>query len=1148
MSNEQNIDDILKLLKSSVSEDGSAVNDAEDDKSSDDMSEEILKSRLKMQYMDTEGEEPVESTEEIPDGYNDYSLDDEFLQDVLSNDDDSEEPDAVPEPDTSAVDEFFKEDYVMSDKPEPFAVEYNESELFDVPDEIKVEPVIDMQQEIIEDDDDITFDDIEAIDDIDDVSLEKIDLPWDDNDDDITFEDIDFVADPEENIIFDDIDLMSDITKKSEEENNTADVPRDIDEFDAESELEYIEILDGDEELEAPLSPEDFEDLETFEESSTFAFFGDDNAAAKPDSEKTYEELEEDLCEKDVLTDSAEFIHADTGEELDEIIIDSANTGKALDFDVYAPLGAHATANGPDIYSLFAEEKEKRVQEDPVVSELGEEPIAEEEQGIDISEESFLFEENEPVTPIDTDEILIPLNETDEVEAEEPVEIFDSVDETAEDSVPITEEEKEIDFSEMNIMMQLGFEEELKDAVSDEKLKDFLRYDDADKEQSDFAKAKKRGVDASDDAEYISAEQNDYISAKYRTDSIKSLLKVIFTGLIAVIIWLFELAPRMNIHFDGLLDYNVYPSIYMLFGTQLLLLAAVVVYRSMINGVISAFALVPDGHSAVSLTVMLSIVYDAVMMIIVALGKGDYPPVFNALAASLIAISAFADYLMLLAEKNAFSVYSLEEKKYTLVKETDSDRVKEKLIKGGISKDKNVYATEVVDFPKGFKKLVGADTGSYRTVRIFAIPVFILSIIACVVSVSLGRELPEIAGSVMVPFCMSMPVMIIISETLPCFVASVKLKKRGSAVVGRNMYRKYAEADMFVFNDTQVFEKCRSENLGVAIYDTSVGYLALGCFKAVYDKIGGPLADLDINLPDAFKFTDVKIRHISRNGIDSVIDGRYNFLVGDYNFMQRYGLSFPKSDIDRSSEKAGILCLSLDQKITAKISVKYEMSQIFEMLSERLAEDGISSIITTYDPIISSSFVAKNRKLGSSPISVVHKNSNDFYAGDLGARNRYAPDGIVSCMSSLKLAETLVWCKRVEKSRKISETAISVFSIGGLLLSILFIFVGMTQYVSQTLIMLYLLIEMGAISTIMLANIPDKHYFTVKAVQEDMLDDDSSEDRTGDYGIFSKVKNIFKRNNTSGDIEDDVADEEPKEKKKAFSFGLKNRKKDQDEE
>ena len=1028
MSNEQNIDDILKLLKSSVSDDSSSEQVHISEDKPDDMNDEVLKSRLKMQYLENDSSDSkfdfFDSSDD--DGYNSYSIDDEFMSEATADED-------------------------LSDEVEEEKEEQETQEAF------------------------VFFEPADTA-----VSSDEDDLPWDDVIDDIVAE-VEYSEQTEDNKIeYDEaslFELPDELVASVPTESEVGELDDGSDADEDETTFEDIELRGDDETL------VNVEDYEIFDEPATFSLYDSDNPTA-------------DATELEAIDNDESGDVQTVEEQFNDIVIDSTETSKALDFDVYAP---HVPVQdpAPDIYTLFKEEKAKQ-------NVAAAADNAEEQAAVDSVDES----EN-------AGEAIADSNTAENMEA--------------------------LDFSEMSIMLQLGFEDELRDTVGEEKVEDFVRYDVADREKQ-RVESEKRKIDARPEKlDYVSPDQNDSIKERYKAEGLKSLIKLIGVVAIALLIGFIEMMPILNARLEGILDYNAYPALYMLFGSQLLILAAVVVYKSMISGLVYAFSSRPTRHSSVALALAMTILYDIIMILIVSVSQEDYPPMFNGVAALLLVISAAVDYVMIISEKKTFNVYSFEDRKYTLTDDSEKGRIKEKLLRGGIDSTKNVYIPESIDFPRGFKQLCRTET-EWKLTRIFTIPVFVLSILAIIVNMSLSRDTGEIAGALMMTFLISMPIITIVAETLPCFIATRRLEKRGSAVAGSEMFRKYAECDIIAFKDTYLFEKCKAEELGIAIYDTSVGYLALGCFKALYDKIGGPLSDLNIDLPDVFKFDDVRIRRISKNGIDAVIDGRHSLLAGDHAFMQRYGLSFPKSESD-SVRGAGVLCLSLNQKVTAKISVKYNTVELFEMLAERLAQDGVTPIITTADPLINSAIINKNRKLGDSPIGVVHKNSADLEATSM-SKNKYDPDGIVSCMSSLKLAETLVWCKRVEKIRHICQRVVSIFSIAGILFSVFAVILGISQYINQAMISLYLLLELVIVGAVTFMNIPDKEYFSVRALREEILAEEQEQKSEAERAAA-------KTQNTPETIEEE---DKPKEKSRSFKLGFlklknsKNRKKDQDEQ
>ena len=105
----------------------------------------------------------------------------------------------------------------------------------------------------------------------------------------------------------------------------------------------------------------------------------------------------------------------------------------------------------------------------------------------------------------------------------------------------------------------------------------------------------------------------------------------------------------------------------------------------------------------------------------------------------------------------------------------------------------------------------------------------------------------------------------------------------------------------------------------------------------------------------------------------------------------------------------------------------------------------MKSVIQTYDPLISGKYVAKCREAYSSPISVVHKNINDF---SLGEKRKAAlgKAGAFATSSRLKLVELLTFCKRITQLRRINAALlIASYSVAALSCILLSLFGGFEE-------------------------------------------------------------------------------------------------------
>lgn len=768
----------------------------------------------------------------------------------------------------------------------------------------------------------------------------------------------------------------------------------------------------------------------------------------------------------------------DQGNELPELDVHEDNTYKTLE-GLVGVGDIETTDEGLNVIDGLhgLEESEKPISdiEDEIV-------FADDEVSVDdIIEDEISEGDVSSLTKIENDEpsetFLASMRRIGVDFAMEDSEEYQEVTQTKE-SAELTEEvqeaqiidDEELDLSTINLMMQFCEKEELEEKIGDCKVEDFLKQEQASQTENVTSPA-------FEGKEYIDPEQNDSIMESYKKNNRISLLSMCGCILIALIALIFDMMPIFGVRLSGGLDYSVYPVVYVLVGLQFVAFSAAVCYKQLWKGMKRAFSLHPSRHSIVAIILMITALYDIILVIILAFSYDKMPAMFNAAATITVALSSVADYARIASEMRAFSVYSSDSNKYTLVCEKGKGSIAEKMYMGGLENDKRIYSVKCVDFPSGFFRCTEEKEDKNKLLTAATIPTVFVGIILSVIAILLGADAYAALAVFMICIYAVLPISIIFSDFVPYLIASKKLSKRGSAFVGRSTVDKYADCDVMVFGDLHMFRKCKTEEVGIVIYDTGVSYLMLGCLKALYSKIGGPLSGMQMDLPNVFNFDRVDIRRMSRNGIEAVVDKKHVLIVGEHEFLRRYGLIFP--DNEKDTERS-TLCVSLNGKITAKLSVRYEPEPVFEMLVERLYSEGISCAVQTYDPLINSAMVSSVRTLGDAPISVVHQNTEDFYGKD--SKYRSGPDGIISCASRLKLAEVEVWLKRLIKIKKISQRIAIAFSSVGIALVACIIAAGVAGFVNELHVLLFLLLELGMISGIMLSRLPSKKYFTAEAL------------------------------------------------------------------
>ena len=634
---------------------------------------------------------------------------------------------------------------------------------------------------------------------------------------------------------------------------------------------------------------------------------------------------------------------------------------------------------------------------------------------------------------------------------------------------------EDLDLSTINLMMQLGEREEVAERIGDKNIDNIIA-------ESEAAEAVDKEASIGNGGEYVSNDQDEAIRASFKKKFLTSLFSMCGCVLLAVMSLFFDALPIFEVGLSGIFDYTQYPSFYILVGLQFVIFSAAICIKQLIGGLKGMFSVSPTRYSLVSVIILSTVIYGILTAIAVAVGGDVIPPMFNGMAATVMAISAAIDFIKVIANTHTFNVYSSDASKFTLADERQQSNIAEKMYAGGLETTKKIYSAANVDFPRGLFGSIAEKDGQSRLATLLMIVSTLISIIVMVVAAILSLDFYASLVAFMLCIFTSMPLCLVCADNIPLAISSVSLSKRGIAIAGKEALESHSKCDVMVFGDLHMFKKCKTEDIGIAMYDKGVSYLALGCISALYSKIGGPLSGMDMNLPDVFKFQNVDIKRVTRTGIEAVIDKKHVLVLGERSFLLRYGIVFPEDEAqnDRCS-----LCVSLNGGTTAKLSVKYEPEPVFEMLIERLHAEGITCAIETYDPLINSDMIAKSRTLGTAPVSVVHKNAEDYRLGTPEAR-RGRRDGVIVCASRLKLAEVQVWLKKLIRVERISKILSACFCGVGVIATMLIVILASAVSFNQYHALIYLLLQLAAFVGVLFGTLPSKKYFTVEALYDEL--------------------------------------------------------------
>ncbi len=615
----------------------------------------------------------------------------------------------------------------------------------------------------------------------------------------------------------------------------------------------------------------------------------------------------------------------------------------------------------------------------------------------------------------------------------------------------------EDDASAYDLMRQLGCENEWQGTK--------LPLEDLEEEESDAEEIEE---------EPIAASQKEDISAEYQKKKRYALLRIFGGALISAILFLYELLPLFGVRFGGVLNYQEYLGSYLLIGFQLLLISALLFGKRMGKGILRIFSLRPNIYSVAALAVIAVLAYDLIAIFTMQ----ELVKTFHFLVSLFLLLLSFCEYLLLAREIKILSIVSeaSDRQKYTLNYLRREDRLVAKMVRGGLSDHAKVAIPERSDvFETFFKESRERIFGVPMASKIL-IPSLLLSILAAIVTIFLNYSITITMVSAMSMLFATIPITAMLVACFPLWFSTHRLAKRQIALSGYRAMDELSDTDVLIFEDLHLFRKCTTSDTGIAFYEKKQTTTILGCLECLYSKLGGPLFDAFSNVPKQYRFQSILIRRLTKGGVEALIDRKHTFLVGDAAFMQRYGLNFPHTE-----EKAGrtTVYISLDGKISAKMSVRYQPEPIFEMLVERMHQEGIQCVIKTFDPMISAARISSLRTMGDSPISVIHQGLFDLKQSSETSVERQPAKRILAVASRFKLIEALSWARSLVRLRRIHQRMIATFSVIGVAAIGVLIGFGKMHWVNQYWLILWSALCSLVAILLTTASVPSEERFSV---------------------------------------------------------------------
>jgi cation transport ATPase len=305
--------------------------------------------------------------------------------------------------------------------------------------------------------------------------------------------------------------------------------------------------------------------------------------------------------------------------------------------------------------------------------------------------------------------------------------------------------------------------------------------------------------------------------------------------------------------------------------------------------------------------------------------------------------------------------------------------------------------------------------------------VFLGGVAMFVVMYAMGREVVEAYSAFSVIIAASVPVTAFFMISLPVVSANRIGAKHSTAFVGNAIAEEYSSASVLSFADTEVYPASLVKITNIRMYGDFRIDAVITDLAKVFSHVGGPLSKvLAATLSgEVEKPALIRVIESANDGLCVTMDG-HNYFLGKKSYMRRYRFEAPNDDGDDVYENnvGSIMYVVIDEKLAAKLYIKYTVNPLFDSLLKDMYRAGLCLGVKTLDPNINNELINSAVKFKKCPIAVLRGNDPADVAGEV----ERVDSGVV-CNSTLhNFLKMFALC---DKTRHITKcnVAVSIISV-----------------------------------------------------------------------------------------------------------------------
>ncbi len=531
--------------------------------------------------------------------------------------------------------------------------------------------------------------------------------------------------------------------------------------------------------------------------------------------------------------------------------------------------------------------------------------------------------------------------------------------ENGQDATSVIAKRTGLDESDIALIFELGYENELGRLVGYETLKK-LKYE----------HLRNSGL-ASEDyygqafgylgREYTAAVPDENVVAAYTHDRKRLILKIALMALISALLFFADFPVFLKSYLPSSLA-NI-PWLFPSLALALLTGGIVLTGKRLFAGWRTFLRFETTPYSIVAVSIPFIWLYGAGAIVTSIFQTENALPPMNFAASMALLLLLVCDAIRIADEIRTFRMVSSPELK-TVLEEVEPRKTKlrqgDRTVKiindeAGQSLYRVRRAHEVVGFFRRVNDLSAAGSVFSRMIFFSLICAVLGGLATSLIFQNPLRGVLVFAATLM----FSAPASAIFLFFDPLRRANRHLLSRRSVLVGEGSVNEYSGSKTIIFSDTDAFRAKRQTQVNLPDGDEFRRDIRLA--EALFRKIGGTLATVDQPIMmEEDPNTTINLVRLTETGVEALIDNKYRILAGDSTFLLHSDVEIPRESTDRAvgrSRGVSVLYVAINGALKLTYEIAYTMNQSFREIIALLARTDTTLAVQSYDPNLNNAFL-----------------------------------------------------------------------------------------------------------------------------------------------------------------------------------------------